>query len=306
MVRRRRWGTALVAAVAVAVVAVGSQLLTTGRPDASSIPAQRPPAGSSLGSATLTVDGFRSGSHTYVVTVRSGDDKGLQVDYAEKTASGVQSLGGAGIDPADPRITWGHGGDSPVVVGVIPSASAQHRNLLTTTGDFGGYSSDVAAIPGTDYSAFAASYDKPLTGDAPIESALWFDSSGRPVDVRGGVGAVATVDGQKIWLTADGSEFGGDQTSSLTGATDTTSTAFGGNAPGAKWTVVGLLKADVTTAATLTAVLSDGSTHLVTPVALGERRVFAVTVAASSRSPHLTDIRWSDSKGLTYSKVVRG
>ncbi len=193
--------------------------------------------------AAAAVGGFRSGEHTYVVSVRPGDSTaGMLVDYAEKTVSGVQSMGDAGIDPADRRTTWGHGGESPVVVGVIPSASARNRIILATSGDFGGYSTDVAPIVGTEYSAFAAYFEKPLTGDAPITTALWFDASGRPVDLQGRVGSIATVGGQQAWLTADSSEFGGSQGSAFTGAADTGSMAFGDGAAGDQRTVLGLLR----------------------------------------------------------------
>jgi hypothetical protein len=314
VVRRGRIRTALVAAVAVAVVAVGTQLLTNGRPVAAPVPAQTGPR--ITGSVTLVSPGpanLGGVDHTYVVSVRPGDGKDLMVDYAEKTADGLVSMGGAGIDPADRRITWAHGGTSSVVLGVIPSATAQHRIIVTASDDFGGYASDVAAIPGTDYSAFVAYYEKPLSGDNPVESILWFDSRGRPVDGQGHVGSIATVGGEQVWLTADGTALGSDQGSYVAGPEDIYVNGFtAGPQADAPWTVLAVIRPEVTTAAAVTAFLSDGSSHVVPTVPLGKSRALAVTVpgkydstgALAPSQVTLTEIRWTDSAGTAHVKPV--
>lgn len=224
-VRRRRVGGLVAAAAAALVLAVGATQLAGGP----RVTAPQPAIEQQPRSATLTVGAFVGGAGqgdtSYVVTLTPRGSTAFAVAYAEKRAGGAMPIAGSQVDIHDRRTTWGHSGGSSFIIGLVPSEKAQrHQLIVRADRDYGGESYDVEPIPGTGYSAFAVSFEKPLVGDAPIRDIWWFDPDGRPVDRIGRGGASADVDGHSLWLAPDGSQFGDIQV----GYTATTSVKPGG------------------------------------------------------------------------------
>lgn len=319
VVRRRRVATALVAAVAVAVVAVGSQLLTTGRPVAAPVPAG-PSTGSSLGTAHLRIAQNGQGERGYTVVLSpTPDEKGqIRVTW---TQDGVSGSVGSSVDPADPRATWGFGGSSPFVLGLVPDPAAGSSISMGTDRDYGGYATSVKSVPGTGWSAFVLAFEKPLAGNEPITSLVWFDHRGRPVDQAGQVGTTTTIGGRHVWLTRDGAVLGVDQdggggSTPLPGQAGYR--ASGGypqvvmstDTAGSAWTMTLRLRPE---AARATLVLKDGRRVPVTPVRLGGWAVASTTLpggAASSAAgvatsaPVLTHVEWTTASGVQHDDPV--
>ncbi|MEO7059683.1 MAG: hypothetical protein ABI083_08190 [Lapillicoccus sp.] len=319
VVRRRRIGAALVAAVAVAVVAVGSQLVTTGRPDAAPLPAA--PSGiSSLGTAHLSIAPNRQPERSYTVVLSPNpDDKGrTRVTW---TQDGVAGSVGFSVDPADPRAAWSTGGNSPFVLGLVHDAAAGSSISVATDRDYGFYASLVKSVPGTGWSAFVLAFEKPLASYKAITSMLWFDHGGRPVDQTGEVGSTTTVDGRRVWLTRDGGVLGvvqGDGISSTPLPGQALSSFFGDyprvvmstDTAGSAWTLTLRLRPEAVRA---TLVLADGRRLPVTPVRLGNWSVASTTVAggvASAASgvktsaPVLARVEWTTVSGVQHDDVV--
>ncbi len=300
--RRRVLQVASVAAV-VAVLAVGTTLPWGGPPGA--LPAT--PAPSSVagqtGSTRITLSENGGPSHTYVVSISPSPEKGgIEISYAEQTSSGVLQLGGSAIDPAVRLVTWAHSGSSPTVMGLIPSGTAKHQLLVETQGgDFGGYTWGVEPIAGTDFSAFAATFDKPLQ-DASVTSVTWFDQRGRPVDSNGGVGSAVTVGGQLVWLSADGSTYGTEEFSNFVAQGAAALSYSVGQVGTQGWRVIGLLAPEAVKGAVRQ---KDGPELPFTTARLGDHAVFVARTGAGAAQPVVRDVRWTDAAGQSQTSTPR-
>lgn len=318
VVRRRRVGTSLVAAVAVAVVVVGSQLLTSGKPVATPRPAA-PSTAVALGTAHLNLGQSGRAERGYTVVLSPTPDVKGKTPVTW-TQDGVDGSVGSSVDPANPRATWGIGGGSTVVLGLVPDAAAGSAIQVATDRDYGGYSTVVQSVPGTGWSAFALTFDKPLTGTRPITSLLWFDHLRRPVDQTGQVGTTTTVGGQRVWLTRDGAVLGVDRDGAgyatpLPGQAGFGRTyprvVFGTDTAGSAWTMTIRLRPE---AARATLVLRDGRRVAVTPVRLGGWSVAVTppltgaaapsTAGVATDAPVLTHVEWTTSTGVQHDDVV--
>lgn len=321
VVRRGRIRTALVAAVAVAVVAVGTQLLTNGRPVAAPVPAA-PSTRVTLGTAHLTIaeNGQGQAARGYTVVLSPDVDVKGQTRVTW-TQDGVAGSVGSSVNPLNPRATWGASTGSPVVLGLVPDALARSSISVATDRDYGGYSTSVTAVPGTIWSAFALTFDKPLAGTQPITSLVWFNHLGQPVDQAGQVGTTTTVGGRHVWLTRDGSVLGVDQngTGGSTPLPGQAGYRASGGYPqvvmstdtaGSTWTMTIRLRPE---AATATLVLEDGRRVAVTPVRLGGWAVASTTLSGGVASPSagvatsapvLTRVEWATAYGVQHDDPV--
>ncbi|MEO3938278.1 sigma factor-like helix-turn-helix DNA-binding protein [Dermatophilaceae bacterium Soc4.6] len=215
---RRRLAVTVTAAAVVAAVAGGVTLLHRKQVDTATAGAA--PTASATGTAapmqaTLHLDdslmpqageqptsGTDLGSQPHVVTLVRGPHGELTLDYLGASHTGGFGASATPLDTAAPRVTWLMV-DRSHAIGVIPSATAQHTVDVITDHDYGGYTSDMQPIPGSDWTAFGISFSKPLTGEAPISDIRWYDHAGRPVGKDGRVGSSASVGGRTVWVTAD-------------------------------------------------------------------------------------------------------
>ncbi len=321
VVRRRRVGTALVAAAVVAAVAVGATALTGGRPTAAPVPAG-PSRTSGLGTAHVSIAQNGKPERHYTVTFSANPDPTTDPDQKGQTRvtwtqDGVDGSVGSSVDPAHPLATWGVGGDSPFVLGLVPDGAAGSSISVGTDRDYGIETMAVEPVPGTGWSAFALAFDKPLTGNEPITSLLWFDHLGRPVDQAGNVGTVTTVASRKVWLTRDGAVLGVDDGNGAAGSTPMPGTAdfgyFGAyprltmstttGIPATAWSLTLRLRPE---AATATLVLKDGRRVVVKPVRLGGWAVAVALEIKGATAPVLSRVEWVTTAGVHHDDAVTG
>lgn len=302
--RRRRIGTALVAAAVVAVVAVGGSVLTGGRPTAAPVPAG-PSVGSGPGTAHLTIAQNGKPARGYTVTLSPDPDQPGRLRETWRQ-DGVDGSVGSGVDQADPRATWGFGGDSPFVLGLVPDEAARSTISVGTDRDYGGYAVALEPVKGTGWSAFVLAFDQPLVGTDPITSLLWFDRTGRPVDKDGRVGDSASVGGRTAWLTADGTELGvlGTGSTPAVGPLPVLVSSTSAGTSTQQWDLTLLLPA---TALDGTARFADGRSVPVTTAPLGTaHRVGAVTVTAGKNAPPaVASYTWKDAGGASHEVAAR-
>ncbi|MDQ2755780.1 MAG: sigma-70 family RNA polymerase sigma factor [Actinomycetota bacterium] len=299
-IRRRRLRTTLVTAVLVGAVAVGGATLGGSRRAGAPQPAG--PSGPTA-TAVIEMDGVTSSTQggpqpqRFKVSLGAADAAGRRpVRYA---VAGQAGTAGDDVDEHVHHTTWLTDANTRLVLGVIPSGSAQdHLFVELGVGNAGvvsGWSTKVVRVPGTDYSAFAVVTDTPLVGDQPVDSILWFDARGRPVDPQGNVGAAARIGSLPVWVSPDGQTWSVNGAESAAGADivqdirqDDNSTNF----------LVALVRNEVTTTANLEAVLADGSVHRVTSIPLGPYRGFALPVPTSTFSQRVALLRWTEPSGL--------
>lgn len=294
-VHRRRVGTLVMTAVAVAVIAVGSTVLAASRHRAALVPADPSRV---LGYVSYSVATEVSGvSHDYLISVLPAQGGRQTVEYAVES-DGLKTFARSEIDLTTPRVTWGYPPGGYVVLGVIPSASV--RDYMVESSGGGGSVVGLKAIPGTGYTAFAQATEKPLVGEDAVRDVLWFNGQDRPV-TDGHVGSVAGVDGYQVWMSADRSmygyrdENGGTSREPLSGPLPTlfsmrTSSPLG-------WRLAVLVPAGAVSG---TATLVDGTVRPFTSTPLGDRRVFGLTGPAANGSVGVTEVRWYDSSGTAH------
>lgn len=309
VVRRRRLGTALVAAVVVAAVAVGATTLSGGQPLAATVPAA-PSVTSGVGTAHLTIAQNGKTERGYTVTLLPDPDQPGQLRETWRQ-DGVEGTIGSSVDQSSRRATWGHGGDSPFVLGLVPDEAARSVTM-GTTGDFGVNTTAVEPVLGTGWSAFVLAYDRPVTGDAPFPSILWTDHLGRPVDGDGNVGTTTRVGGRQVWLTRDGAVLGVDERGSTYSTPMAGTQDFGalgaypriimGGAP-SRWSLILRLRPEAVTA---TLVLADGRRVVVEPVRLGGWAVAVSPEVSGSTPPVLARVEWTTAAGVRHDDPVTG
>ncbi|MDQ2755779.1 MAG: hypothetical protein M3Y71_04340 [Actinomycetota bacterium] len=314
VVRRRRLGTALVAAVVVAAVALGASALGGGRPTAEPVPAG-PSGTAGTGTAHLKIAQNGKSERGYTVTLLPDPDQPGQLRETWRQ-DGVEGTVGSSVDQSSRRATWGFGGDSPFVLGLVPDEAARSVSM-SAKGDFGGYASSVEPVLGTGWSAFVLAYERPLTGSDPFAAMLWIDHLGRPVDRDGNVGAVTTVAGRQVYLTRDGATLGVDDGNGATAATPMPGTpdfgrfgayprvtmSRGEAGPTTAWTVAIRLRPEAVTA---TLVLKDGRRVAVTPVRLGNWAVAVAPKIVGRAAPVLTRVEWATAAGVRHGDPLTG
>lgn len=210
---------------------------------------------------------------------------------------------GSTLDVSGSVATWEAGVGSHVVVGVLPSATAQRTVLLRTDHDFGGSGWDVEPVPGTDFSAFAAYFERPFLDEDPIAGLIWFDGEGQPVDQDGRIGQVTELNGMSVWVAPDGTTFGGDvgsdRSTTVSLPVDSGELShFTGGTDG-DWRTIGLLP---DTARSGTAHFADGPDMDFTTAALGGNSVFVVRSAAAAS---LVEVQWTDADGVAHRSPTR-
>jgi len=287
-------------------------VLTGGRPSAAPVPAA-PSSTSYLGTAHLKIAQNRGAERGYTVTFSPGPDQKGQTRVTW-TQDGVDGSVGSSVDPAHPLATWGVGADSLFVLGLVPDVAAGSSISVGTDRDYGVYTQAVEPVPGTGWSAFALAFEKPLTGNEPITSLLWFDHLGRPVDQAGNVGSVTTIAPRQVWLTRDGAVLGVDAGGSST-STPLPGTAFTGyfgayprvtmsttkGVNATAWSLTLRLRPEAVTA---TLVLTDGRRIPVEPVRLGNWSVAVATPIVGSKAPVLARVEWVHVSGVHHDDVV--
>ncbi|WP_295693212.1 hypothetical protein [Lapillicoccus sp.] len=194
-VRRRRVGTALVAA-AVAVVAAGSIFFGGGLRLSSPQPADPSHvAGVVSWSLPQTVSG--GGETDYMVVVHIPDGEHQQVDFVHVTDSGPQTFARTVIDLRHPLATWKASPGSQVVLGLIPSTSVSQVQLDAG----GGMGPNTAVIPHVGWTAFSFVLGRSGAGASTFRGIQWSDLQHRPIDAQGRPGTVAPL-GSGCWATS--------------------------------------------------------------------------------------------------------
>lgn len=306
-VLRRRIGALVAGAATALVVAVGATQLAGGPPVTAPQPAQ-PSSGATYGTAHVTIAPNRGAEQHWTVTMGAAGADGQRI-VTWRQDGGDGSVG-SGISDSDRRASWGFGEGSQLVLGELPDEKAGQNLIPDDGGVFGGSTFTVVSIPGTGWSAFALAYEKPLTGNEPIRSLLWFDHLGRPVDQDGDVGSVTDLDGGKVWLTRDGSVLGRSENQG-TGSTPQSGAMRAvlgdyprvtlGTMPGNEWRTTIRLRPEATTA---TLVFSDGTRVPVTPVRLGQWSVAITPAAYSAKPPQLARVEWTSVGGVQHDDAV--